>query len=1568
MKNFIKGLLILTLVFSGGNVHAVTKTPAKDITVDATVFTRNLNATDTDVQKALVTLDQLTASGAPGGVNTQVQINNLGSFGGGNMYSVSGNIGVGSTSPGTNLDVSGSIRSTSLTASKCVQTDSNGILTSAAAACGSGGSSQWITYGQAGNVGIGTTDRVGIGTTLGSAGLTVMNGNVGIGTWNPRQALEITGQTLHSTNVGIGTTVTKALLHVGAGGDAPSATTPAGYFTSNGTTNVAVRDSTNDTELDLTVSAAQIRIASGTANSDTLIVGPNSSLAIQNGNVGIGTVLPIGALDILENSSLTDNTEMAGRVRIFNINTTDNTYAQFVMGAKDAGNVIRRGIMLDAVTTDHSSNAISTDLAIITSNAGTSTEKVRLTSAGNFGIGTTSPRGKLIVSGGNVGIGTLDPGTTLDITGTVRASTDIKIGTQSVCQANGTNCPASAGTNYWNLVASAGNVGITTANTVGIGTTSGSAGLAVMNGNVGIGTWNPVQALEVNGTSQITGFKLTTNPSAGYVLTSNTVGVGTWMPASSGGSGTINSGTTNRAAYYSGATTLDSSTKIFNDNNNVGIGTINPRTSVEIGAQTMNINGANVGIGSISPIGKLDIRPSNTVFVGCSDSLSTAITNATAGDTLLLGSCTYSISSGLTIAKSLRIKGLGINQTVIATGVNNISAFTITSDNVTLQDMKITGTNPAEPYVSIDASATTTFTNVNLYNVWVSITESTCTQIITYYDAGGTVESSRVDGVCSGASAQIIGLIAKYYSTNEATTTIRVNKSIFDISDTDGSFSGQVRGVMHWHNSASVSPSDTNMIVTNTLATCYLTVGGGDTECLQNQGPNAAGNPGVTGVDYTYVYNSTFDGTTKCYSGFASTKCRDYRIDDYANTSLFNVTLGTNQISTQNSATINRFGSIATSAIVGTQPQQAASSLVGQNLIDLTGQKGGDTPGTGSQTGKTGGNSSLIAGAGGTATAATTTATAGPGGAHTITAGAGGAETISSSTTNVGGVGGAITLTTGAGGAASAAATTNTGGVGGDVTIDTGAGGVGTSTTGRNGVIIFKNATTEKMRLDNNSLIIGSFSSTNTPPASGLAVSGNMGIGTYTAGRALHVYGSSTNNIGIRIQNIGTGGRIYDFLSMGNAGTIGSSGLALLDNTTTATRTFWDANGNVGIATFLPVNKLEVNGSTSIGYADSTTTAPTNGLTVSGNVGIGTITPGAVALDVTGTTRQTGFTLTGNGAASGFILQTSGTLGIGTWVPAPSGGAGTPGGSSPQLQYNNGGSFGGVTATASNGTNIGIGTVDVLNVLDVIGGVGIGTINGTAYTNQPLVGTGVAIQGNVGIGTWKATNSLIIAAGITGGGNVGIGTLFPGTALDANGVIRAAGGSAASPSYVTTTGGNNTGAWSPAANEWAWSTNGIERMRVKSTGNIGIGTSLPAGGLTIIGNVGISTVVSSAYATTAPPSGGLLVEGNIGIGSLAPGAALDVNGTVRSIASGNSYFLGNLGIGTTLNTTSNLTVMQGNVGIGTWKPAQAWTLIGNVGISTTGPSEISPGFDGKGATSCICTQFKSGICISGSCT
>ena len=79
------------------------------------------------------------------------------------------------------------------------------------------------------------------------------------------------------------------------------------------------------------------------------------------------------------------------------------------------------------------------------------------------------------------------------------------------------------------------------------------------------------------------------------------------------------------------------------------------------------------------------------------------------------------------------------------------------------------------------------------------------------------------------------------------------------------------------------------------------------------------------------------------------------------------------------------------------------------------------------------------------------------------------------------------------------------------------------------------------------------------------------------------------------------------------------------------------------------------------------------------------------------------------------------------------------------------------------------------------------------------------------------------------------------------GPLAQAAGTAALPSY-TFSGDVNTGMWSPAADVLAWSTGGSERLRVDSSGNVGVGTNSPAAGLDVRnGNIRVGGAAAGKF-------------------------------------------------------------------------------------------------------------------------
>lgn len=120
--------------------------------------------------------------------------------------------------------------------------------------------------------------------------------------------------------------------------------------------------------------------------------------------------------------------------------------------------------------------------------------------------------------------------------------------------------------------------------------------------------------------------------------------------------------------------------------------------------------------------------------------------------------------------------------------------------------------------------------------------------------------------------------------------------------------------------------------------------------------------------------------------------------------------------------------------------------------------------------------------------------------------------------------------------------------------------------------------------------------------------------------------------------------------------------------------------------------------------------------------------------------------------------------------------------------------------------------------------------------------TGSGLLINADAGNSEASSALRFAvdgterARITSSGFVGIGTNQPSSALQVVGVITASAGSLSLPA-IAGPADATTGIWFPAAGAIAASTSGAERIRVSSSGNVGIGTTAPTVRLDVAGTV-----------------------------------------------------------------------------------------------------------------------------------
>jgi hypothetical protein len=362
----------------------------------------------------------------------------------------SGAVGIGTGAPAQTLDVAGTARITAATGTPTTITGRNaagdvgnvalgtGLTLTAGTLSVTGGTNDWDLTGNAGTNPatnfIGTSDNqpMVVRTNNTEKVRVTAAGNVGIGTATPSSKLEVSNSGITVASTSAIPTPGLAIINDGGGNNYNddvsivsygTSTAPAfGMFTSRGTLALPVNAQVNDNagliRFGTQVNGVQTEInnikstyvGNGTTLKSrmTFATGAATSMTIDSsGDVGIGVLTPLQTLHV------------AGTARITGSAGTATT----VTGRNAAGDIsnvaLGTGLTLTAGTLSVTGGTNDWDL---TGNAGTNpatnfigtsdnqpmvvrtnnTEKVRVTAAGNVGIGIAAPRVTLDVSGGIV--------------------------------------------------------------------------------------------------------------------------------------------------------------------------------------------------------------------------------------------------------------------------------------------------------------------------------------------------------------------------------------------------------------------------------------------------------------------------------------------------------------------------------------------------------------------------------------------------------------------------------------------------------------------------------------------------------------------------------------------------------------------------------------------------------------------------------------------------------------------------------------------------------------------------------------------------------------------------------------------------------------------------------------------------------------------------------------------------------------------------------------------------------------------------------------------------------------
>jgi hypothetical protein len=367
------------------------------------------------------------------------------------------------------------------------------------------------------------------------------------------------------------------------------------------------------------------------------------------------------------------------------------------------------------------------------------------------------------------------------------------------------------------------------------------------------------------------------------------------------------------------------------------------------------------------------------------------------------------------------------------------------------------------------------------------------------------------------------------------------------------------------------------------------------------------------------------------------------------------------------------------------------------------------------------------------------------------------------------------------------------------------------------------------------------------------------------------------------------------------------------DGSSCSTKMHILGNGNVGIGTTSPTNKLDIRQSSSSG----SDVIGTGAITIGSDNPYWTFRGTATSLQDLAFDRSYG----GTWYESMRIQRSSGNVGIGTTAP------------SQKLDV-----VGNIKASGTVGIGTSPDATHPLKLLSVTQGRGL-IIRETDDGNDAVSVLGYNGGGTLAVKTAGVNTFYVDATSSFGNayfnnsGKFGIGTSSPTEKLEVNGNLKISsigtGNSASSYDllfYGTTSTGTQTDQAAIYSTPWSTNSNAgnlifetsntsnalAERMRIDGAGNVGIGTAAPNYKLDIAGNVNVAG--SEAYITFN--AGGSHV-GNI--------AVKDESGY-------------KLGLQTYNSTSSTLTTKMvldtnGNVGIGTTSPASTLDILGG-GLST----------------------------------